>query len=141
MRRRTWKDRLNPEQQLSVVPSRDSSFFWGLLFLLETHAVYVPSTTTDPSPPHLSPNMPLVGAVQVADALVPRVLTLSSDMLLSDAMRAFRLTRNEFAIVVGPSGFDTAREASDAREVEGSSETRDGEDVAAGGTNLSLIHI
>lgn len=81
--------------------------------------------------------MALVDVVQVADALVPRVLTLSSDMLLSDAMRAFRLTRNEFAIVVGPSGFDTAREGSDAPEVEGSSETpADGEDVAAGGTSL-----
>lgn len=88
-------------------------------------------------PPQPSPNMPLVDVVQVADALVPRVLTLSSDMLLSDAMRAFRLTRNEFAIVVGPSGFDTAREGSDAREGEGSSETpADGEDVAAGGTSL-----
>ena len=67
---------------------------------------------------------------------MPRVLTLSSDMLLSDAMRAFRLTRNEFAIVVGASGFDTTREGPDAQAVEGSSETpADGEGVAAGGSS------
>lgn len=41
---------------------------------------------------------------QVADALVPRVLTLTADMSLPDAMRAFRLTRNEFAIVIDQSG-------------------------------------
>lgn len=44
---------------------------------------------------------------QVADALVPRILTLTADTSLPEAMQAFRLTRNEFAVVVAESGFET----------------------------------
>lgn len=44
---------------------------------------------------------------QVTDALVPRILTLTADTSLPEAMRAFRLTRNEFAVVVAGSGFGT----------------------------------
>ncbi len=51
--------------------------------------------------------LPPARARQVTDALVPRVLTLRADTSLPEAMRALRLTRNEFAVVVGPTGFET----------------------------------
>lgn len=38
---------------------------------------------------------------------MPRVLTLAADTSLPEAMRAFRLTRNEFAVVIAESGFET----------------------------------
>ncbi|CAM9567240.1 unnamed protein product [Ectocarpus fasciculatus] len=50
----------------------------------------------------------------VTDALVPRILALTADTPLSEAMRAFRLTRNEFAVVVSSSGFDTYQAPSDS---------------------------
>ncbi|CAM9413238.1 unnamed protein product [Scytosiphon promiscuus] len=49
----------------------------------------------------------LMGKIQVTDALVPRILTLTADTSLSEAMRAFRLTRNEFAVVVARSGYES----------------------------------
>lgn len=67
----------------------------------------------------------------MADALLPRVLTLSGDLSLSDAMRAFHLTRNEFAVVVGSTGFETRVEETpppgdgDAEGVNGATESGD----------------
>lgn len=39
---------------------------------------------------------------QVVDALMPQVLTLTAGVPLDEAMRAFRFTRSDFAIVVEP---------------------------------------
>lgn len=38
---------------------------------------------------------------------MPRVLVLTADMSLPEAMSAFRLTRNEFAVVVEQPGVET----------------------------------
>lgn len=80
------------------------------------------STNTLPSDAHTCDSRRLNGCTspcpivvcQVTDALVPRILALTADTPLSEAMRAFRLTRNEFAVVVSSSGFDTYQAPSDS---------------------------